>query len=244
MSTAIVRVYTSEGFAIGADGRKYDLETKESFDSTRKIFWIKEPDRILVYALAGTVEFTAEGTGKVLFSYNAAIGNAVQELAEQRHKSLWHYADAMKELLVDAASPFEEEAQPTLIYLDGYYEGRPKRAHIRFFHDGEQVPEVSANVLEHGFPTGCGTEEIIKALNERDWRLAKYRTPSWEVRNESRTLSNAIEVAKTWLWAHRSKEALEIDPLCAAIGGDLHICTITPSGGIQWVPGFKPQDNE
>lgn len=243
MSTTIVRIYTSQGFVVGADGRKYNPDLKEKVDdSVQKIFPIQQPGRQLVYALSGTVDLTPKNSTEVIFDIAAEIDRMVNILAGVRLKSLWHFAGALSEQLTEmpdhAKQAVNGDENPTIIYLDGYYDGRPKRALVKIFYDG-QVPEVTTEELPHGYQIGCGSQSIIETLsNEADNRLAKYRTPSWQVDYKDRTLSDAIEIAKCWLSSHCSEEAVTIDPACITMGGRKLISTITRTDGVRWLPNF------
>ena len=56
MPTSIVRIYTSQGFVIAADGREYDPKSGNPLSNNiRKVFPIKEPKRALLYALSALV---------------------------------------------------------------------------------------------------------------------------------------------------------------------------------------------
>jgi hypothetical protein len=240
MSTSIVRIYTPEGFVIAADGRNYDLETKRKVsDSVQKIFPIEQPGRRLAYAISGTAELTPQGSTEIVFDVLAAIHASVETLAEETPRSLWHYAQALSERLVElpehAQRVLSGNEAPTIIFFDGYYDGRPKRAHVALFYDG-QVPEVSIDELHPGHPIGVGSNEIIQVLADKDGTLAKYRAPAMDVRPENRTLSDAIDVARSWTAAHCGPEAESISPLCVAIGGEVRMCTLTFRAGVQWIP--------
>jgi hypothetical protein len=58
MSTAIVYAWTPDGFVIGADGRRSNLEgAHEIQDDVQKIFSVKRDGLRLVYAWSGSVHF-------------------------------------------------------------------------------------------------------------------------------------------------------------------------------------------
>jgi hypothetical protein len=246
MSTSIVRIYTNEGFVIAADGRNYSLETKMVVDDTvQKIFPIAQSGRSLAYSISGTSELTVEKSAEVVFDTISAIHEAVRQLSERTFKSLWHYSAALSEVIADLPEHAKQAVignEPaTLIYLDGYYDGRPKRAFIEIFYDG-QAPEVSTEKLRPGYTIGLGSSEIVERLaNNSDSALAKYFTPTWTVPYELRSLSDAVDLAKSWMAAHCGPEAESIDPKCAAIGGQVLICTLTPKDGFHWVTGFEPR---
>ena len=131
------------------------------------------------------------------------------------------------------------DEQPTIIFFDGYFDGRAKRAHIKIFYDG-QVPEVSTEELFPGVPIGVGSSEVNETLKDTNGVLAKYRTRSLDLReNERTTLEHAIDAARSWISAQCSPEAQEIDPRCVSMGGQVLMATITFRDGLRWVP-YQP----
>ena len=244
VSTSIVRIYTPEGFVIAADGRNYNADTKTIIsDSIQKLFPIERMDVRLAYTLTGTCELTPKGSNEVIFDMLPWIHESIRAVAENKHKSLWHYAQAVSEALIDlpdhASSSVLGDEQPTMIFFDGYYNGRPKRAHIKMFYDG-QVPEVSTEELFPGRPVGVGSSEVNEVLKDKNGVLAKYRTPSLDLREDERTtLSDAIDAARSWISAQCSPEAQEIDARCVAMGGQVLMGTITFRDGLQWIP-YRP----
>jgi hypothetical protein len=245
MSTSIVRIYTTEGFVIAADGRNYSLETKQIVsDTVQKIFPVEQPGRRLAYSISGTSELTPENSSTVIFDILNAIHEGVESLRDRTLKSLWHYCDALAEVVSDlpqyAESAVIGNEPPTIIYFDGYYDGRPKRACVKLFFDG-QVPEISTEELRLGYTIGLGSEEIVKRLAfNSDAALAKYYTPEWAIPYPLRTLEDAVELSKSWMAAHCGPEAKSIYDKSMAIGGQVLIGTLTPYRPLEWVPGFAP----
>jgi hypothetical protein len=244
MSTTIVRIYTPEGFVIAADGRNYNPETKTKVsDSVRKIFLIEESARRLVYSITGTCELTPKESSEVAFDVLARIHNAIAEFAGQNFRSLWRYADALSKSIIDwpeqATQAIIGDEPPTIVFFDGYYDGRPKRAHIKLLYDG-QPPVVSIDELKPGHPLGVGSERVLQSILEPNGALARYRTPAIDVNPDERTLPDAIAVARTWMSARCcGPEAENIDPGCVSMGGQILMSTLTVSDGFRWIP-YEP----
>jgi hypothetical protein len=161
-----------------------------------------------------------------------------------RFKSLWHYgeaiAEALSELPKDAALSVVGNEQPTLVFLDGYYDGRPKRAHIKYFYDG-QAPEIYVDVTFDRKANGGWLQKVYEILGDKDGPLARYRSPALSVPEEERnTLPKAIEAALSCISAQCSPEANEIDDRCGSMGGQITLATLTPHNGFAWVPGYEP----
>src|SRR5690242_9871498 len=69
MSTAIVRIYTQEGFVIAADGRRRRTrDWKIISDHVQKVFPVVEPGRSIAYAMTGTTQIPAENE-EILFDF-------------------------------------------------------------------------------------------------------------------------------------------------------------------------------
>jgi hypothetical protein len=206
---------------------------------------VRQPKRELAYSFTGTAGITPKDSEDVVFDFLSETAKATEALAGRRLPSLWHYADALREALWplpdlarQALATFESPLQETTIFLDGYWDGRAKRAHIKFFFDGQQVPEVSADPLHPGAVLGAASMEVLKILmsDVDDGLLGAYRTPVFGIA----TLGDAIRATKAVIAAHCDPQALTVDPKCAAMGGHVHICKLTFADGFQWLPGFEP----
>jgi hypothetical protein len=243
MPTAIVSIYTPEGFVIAADGRELQMETKTVVnDSVQKIHPVSHPQGELAYSFAGTDKITPRGSGEVMFDFIHETLQATDVLAARRYKSLWHYAEALRDILWplpeqarQALSTFESSPQETMIFLEGYHDGRPKRVRLTFFNDGLQEPEVSAD-FKSGTVLGVIPEKVANILDRVTGHgpLAAYRARL----NGIETMSEAIKTSQKVVAALKDPEALQIDPRCEGIGGHVHVCKITFTDGFQWI--IKP----
>lgn len=234
MPTSIVRIYTPEGFVVAADGREYDPKSKKVLsNSFRKIFTVEEAGRRLTYALSGTNKITLHDSTEI--DMVPAIHAAVAALTDKKLRGLEDYAKALTEGLGDL--PKRDKEKPTIVYLDGYYNGQADRVHIKIFHDEDKKPKSYLDSLDPGHTIGCGSNIIFDALRSNsDSRLAQYRSSAWDVRRDARTLQNAIDIAKSWMDAHCGPEALGIDPQnCVAIGGIAHMCIVRPNAEFKWM---------
>jgi hypothetical protein len=130
------------------------------------------------------------------------------------------------------------------VYFDGYYGGFESRAYVRFYHENQRLssPEILPQDVSPGGPITFGSvlisELLFKAEHKQDNRLARFRK-NWD----TATLAGAVEICRSYIAACSSDEGKAIDPdVCAAIGGDIHIATITPNGGFDWVIRPKSLD--
>ena len=251
MSTAIAKHYVYEGFVIAADGRKRDSETHAIIsDKTQKIFEI--PGMQIGYALMGTVELSPENSEEITFDFCSQIVNGIADLGQRTFKDLLEYATALSNQInghlaearrMGIIGPYPAQTSKmqgpgydiVRILLDGYYNGTPSRVHVRFFHENQSLSPPQRDREPLG-PLVLGPEALLHLiLDENNQRFARYRRP-WDG-----TLHGAIEACKNCVRAFSGPEALEIDSEASSgVGPNVHIATITPATGFQWVEGFKP----
>ena len=84
-------------------------------------------------------------------------------MAKVTPRSLWHYAEALSRTL-EYFPEHGDETEPTVMYLDGYYDSRPKRAKITINYDGEKSPQISNHDPTPGKIEGCGSKAVRYAL--------------------------------------------------------------------------------
>jgi hypothetical protein len=260
MSTAIARIYTPEGFVVAADGRAYNPEKRTVINETaKKIFQIRDLGRSIAYAIVGTVRIYQDGSNETVFDLVTELAKAQAQLETTKSRNILGYAIRLSrpinELLKRAKDSGRITAYPTSdnpqvnergstiahVFLDGYYNDIPCRATIRFFHENQRLaqPEVLPEGLAVGSMLAYGSAEITHLLETEDARFVKYIRPKH--RRAEMALTDAIETAKSYIEAHCDPEAMKIDEKFArTVGRPVHIATITPAEGFQWVPEFKP----
>jgi hypothetical protein len=250
MPTAIVRVYTSEGFVIGADGRCGQGETVVT-DQAQKIFPIVEADRTLAYAFSGTTVTTDTKDQTVVVDLVSEIHKSVATLSQRqsRHDLMWYVSQIWPtpySLLLSKTKdigPFPTVASdPGVIahvLFYGYYRKTPSELDLRFMQEEQKVvrprlfpnPHLKQGTVVHG------SENIANVLfSAQDQRLSRYRTSAMGRRSGNLSLSEGIEIAQNYIQACDSDEGRQIDPvLCAGIGGHIHIAAITEGEGFKWI---------
>jgi hypothetical protein len=260
--TAIVRTLTRQGFALVADGRCSNSDNNSVIsDEVQKIFPLTCPVGAFALCFSGADGFTSLDTGDQLKLPQLAMRCAAS-LEGRRFANAAGYAYRLSRCINEAIKGFSlggpihsgTSAQPNLadefgdticrIALVGIENIRNgKRATVvdmRFYHvDGVLCdPEVKPESPLHiGGYRGYSPSKIIGHLvcnqPKEDGRLSVYRRPIKEP--DEVTLQDALEGAKAFILAHSDPEAIAIDPLCRAVGGHIHIATITPSEGFKWI---------
>jgi len=249
MPTALALTYTQEGFVIAADGRERD-ERKVLTDAAQKIFPILEQGRILAYALCGRVGFDAEN-GTVV-DLREKVPHIVNVLRRSQHGALSSYAADLSRHLYSAlreATETEESNFPTEeafgdgyvifhLLLAGYYLGRPDWCFARFCHKNQHLiePVLRADYLPQKRGPIYGPSGIKQRLFESaDPMLTPYRVRGFQDSAQP-NLSDGIEAMKNYVRACCDPEIAKLDPeMCAGVGGHLHLATITPNDGFEWV---------
>ncbi len=260
MSTAIVRTYTPDGFVIAADGRARNNETGAIItENAQKVFSLG--NRFLAYAFAGAVKLGPPhiDSDEVVFDLAAEVRASVEAISPRRYRNLNAYATRIAKGVqrslerAESGGKIEYPKQSVLspaecgctianVFVDGYFDTIPSRIKVRLYHYAGRLadPEVFSEKLNQGTPLLHGSVDVAD-LVPQDSRFARYRMLPQRPFHESADLAAAINISKCYIEAFSGPEALEVDEaFCSGIGGHIHIATVTPRGGFQWVPGFEP----
>ncbi|MFY9560128.1 MAG: hypothetical protein WAQ52_07830 [Terriglobales bacterium] len=255
MSSAILMMYTSEGFLVAADGRSR-LDGKLLSDTTQKIFPIKQSGKWLAYALGGEVGLTdRDNAHEVLLDLREEMAQGVRSLEMSSYSDLAFYGKKLSGRLRDAvvrvqaggrATPFrasegkDEPAAVACLLMGGYFERKPSWITVQFSHQNQRLlqPLIKEMELDKGYVPSVtyGSKEVGDLLfSTDDPRFARYRVPRKNLPDDV-TLSEAAEVAKNYILACSDPEAMKIDEKhCAGIGGHIHIAAVTPALGFEWI---------
>jgi hypothetical protein len=261
--TAISLNYTDMGFALAADGfsRWGDQATltdeirKHEKNDERKIFKTTYGGADIGYAITGSV-FNQDKT----FSLIAETSKTMKSLSYRRFGSVEQFIELVAARLKDRITaaknrgiltPFEdnpncddpiEKATFARLFLAGYFKSiKPFLAVVRMFHKDQRLADPEQSIeIPPKTNIYSGSREIAAIIFEhRDPRFAKYYLESLTLKSP---IEEAVACARTYVEACSDSLASEIDPICKGIGGKIHIATITPTEGFQWVPGFEHSD--
>ena len=259
MSTGLVRIFTSAGFVVGADGLMMRTTTEGNSatvekEAVQKIFPLQQRGRELLYALTGTVGITSDKTGEIGFDFLAEANTAVNSMANLRESTLYGYvtkvcrainmrlraAKSVGAIGTYPTSPhvYEGELGETIaeIFFDGYYGGLPATVRGRFFHEDQRQPKTEVVVESLSDTRIYGSTKIAHALyNTTDPRFDKYRLPPLGP-NGRISLETGVSLVQNYFRACADPVAFELDPQsCSAIGGHIHIARVTPQAGFEWI---------
>jgi hypothetical protein len=259
MPTAIFVMYTTEGFAFGADGRLCRDDKTVIADDAQKVFPIEQPKCCLGYALAGIVGLTADDDGSLVFDFVSQAAEAVRFMSSRRPSDLTRYSNEMAHWLNQRLKVAVSEAKRTgrafcypdepkftypaergrtiaRLFLAGYFGSIEGWTMLRFFHVNQALksPTVATFPIGPGESFGYGSQLVADRLRAQDAAFAPYLIPLKE-KLERATLSEAVDLTKLIIAAQSCPQAMEVDPeTCALIGGTIHIATLTKESGFQW----------
>jgi hypothetical protein len=249
MSTAILRTLTEDGFLITADG----LERSEGHTSdtkAQKIFSF--PPTRFSFAFAGIADLPVS---KGIFNFKDAWRDAVAAIPMGRHETMGQYATRIaidvQRLLLEQCPlvtlpehPSKDEPGSTIteVFIDGYRNGYPESADVRFFHINQQVasPRIFFCKLQKDGTFIHGSETITQLLKQKDPLIEQFKTPLQRAIRNSPALSMHAIIARAYIKACESAEGRSLDPVCESIGGRIHMATITSPRGFEWVREFEP----
>lgn len=260
--TAIVRIYTNDGFVIAADGRQRELDGSVVSEVKQKIFSFGG-NRFLGYSFTGHIGLGPADSPDTVFDFIDEFSHAAQVISASRHRTLADYAKRLarnvQNILVErcgnAQIPFQEsssdgEESPTLAdaMIDGYYSGSPSRVNVRFFRrDGAFAePEITTPDLGAGGVWFYGSNLIgnllLKEKDPRLWNEQSLRPLETSLSSWTNEMYSAAITARAYIEACSGPIGKELDPkICAGIGPIIHMASITEKEGFLWVPGFEPR---
>ena len=255
--TALVRIHTSEGIILAADGRQINSATKEVMsDQQQKIFQIGTAKA--AYSLCGHVllggrrntldtihcDFvtqTAEQIGDTpvvtgsLIDYARRISLPILESL----KNVCAQQDVDLPTRGDGIGP---GVTIVTISLDGYVAtNTPEGVDVRFYHEAGVLCEPEVGRSDHRMAFS-GSQIVLNEMITGK-RLDKYKVPLSDalIQVGANELSQGIRSALNYVTACCSPEARALDPdWCGGIGGHIHIAKITPKVGFRWLRGFSP----
>jgi hypothetical protein len=255
MPTAIIAFHTQTGFVIAADGRGCSPDLSIKSDTAQKIFPLKSDVYDLAFAVMGRAEIVAQNMGeeklnlideihRLVALQNPLHSKGLAGFMTRICRSINQTLARMKERGTISAYP-GDPAEPDLpgltlstIFVCGYFRGYPELLEVRLYHTNQALCDPH---IKNPDEVIRGSRIVGKLIESEDPRFAKYYAPL----SADPTALEVIEYSKKYIEAHADPAAIEIDPtVCSAIGGHIHIATITRSDGFRWVQGFQPVSDQ
>jgi hypothetical protein len=235
MATAIIRLYTADGFVVAADGREQHRDSKIVVsEQEQKIFRLCHP--------LGDIACTITGVGRIGESYRWAskLPQIASELEQCQANTIGEYAEHLAVTVkksIGATFPSLRRIISINMLLDGYFRSIPEMAKA-IVHCGPDAPPssiVSQHLIE-GRPYGFGSRIILDLLQDPNLKHEALR-PYWEVcQRLPSTIEEAVKVARTMIEAQCDPKIAILAPeICATIGGHIHIAKVTRTNGFEWI---------
>lgn len=203
MSTAVVRIYTPEGFVIAADGYSDDTDTPEF--NCQKIFPIKGTFGTLAFGISmlGSALFTNDVTGATLkIVFGQECQHTADKLQSYTPKSLNDYADQFSRLFLEQVqfriakgaeegivsgsdySEWKKSGALTLLHFAGYIAsgnaGNPLLPSMATntvrLADGSVEPGPALLNISHSPAVGFfyGSQQILSILQSEGAQFSKH----------------------------------------------------------------------
>jgi hypothetical protein len=250
MSTAIVMIYTKDGFVVAADSYGNRIKGAPSLEE-RKIFETTGKGFILMYGISGAtslVEKNEDGTETDY--YKPFYSQTASELSTEPIATMEQYADCFAakigikivQEIANAKEIFHDSPHTLKIQFAGYFQGAPAMAErtITYRRTGFSMPcKITCSPPRFASTLYVGYDKLAELLSRdvndefRDYRIGGAWKKVWE-KDESVSLEEAVDAAKKYIFACSSEDARKFDPeKIKTIGGKLFLATLTPA--ITWV---------
>lgn len=234
--TALVSVYTGEGFVFGADGRRSAADRVMARDDVQKIYGCRA---INVRALFGCAGYATFGDFRGDFSLWVNALAIIEGCESKGFEDMKDYGDGiatslcvrMRSHLNASSSKLDPSLKDlaTLAFV-GYVNGEPQSVQIRLSADRGFINEP--RVL-------CSHNPPLPSLNVTSLcRTARESYDSLVARDEIRpcaTLTDGSVLIQKYVQMCADEQTGGLNP----IGGHIHIAAITPSD-LEWMVPPKP----
>lgn len=250
--TAIAVVMAPWGVLMAADGRMTLDDADEPLDEhTQKIFPILQPGRTLLYGLAGSV-----GNRNLTVDLRKVFRKQVALLCQREFDAPLEYIDAVCRPIAAAITDIHYFPQS-----NGKSNGRWKIAEVliggrfnssvfiscaEFVHSYKKAISHVTHYEEGGDAKLCyGSQDILNHMYDTqlnpipDSSLSQY---AYALSNNP-LVSQAERFAAGWIEACCSPIGRRLDSKrCKSIGGHIHVATVKPRSGFQWLRPPKGAD--
>jgi hypothetical protein len=241
MPTAIVMIYTRDGFVVASDGK--GSGGRGISDGEQKIFEASGPDWCLACGVSGAAS-AIDAAGQDVFKDEYA--HIIDQLKLLNPQNLIDYADNFISKVGAFWYP-EVSTQPNLprtsmkVQLAGYFKGQPGIVERNIFFDRDGFPPAKTlNICypRPGQESCVGSPPIKRLILAGNDDFQKFKTvglTKMEAKDPSISLQEAMEAATQYIEACKSPKAREIDPYCETIDGLICTAVLTPTKGFEWV---------
>jgi hypothetical protein len=259
MSTAIVSIYTPEGFLIAADGYN------DGDNRAQKVFQINTSTQGYAFSFAiSKWEGVTDGETGLDISCSSVANIVASSLDPTRFHSVQDYVEAFSSKtgqgVLDAIKVARDTdllsskdyceivgvRRFTNVHFNGFWQGRPFMLswticfHMLSFSIHENYCHEELTERRFKF---LGSDRILNFLasaSNSDDYLEGLRTPGLMavLSGTTTSLGQAVEAAKSYIEACMHPDSVMHDEACSYIKGRIHMATISPLHGFVWHPDY------
>lgn len=243
--SAIIRVFTNEGFVVFADGRSTPVDPNEPpNDETQKLFDVSSISGPISMGIVGAAQIeTADGLPVDLMRLftNSADALRTANVVDFREygQRLWELVK--HELLAHHSGRFDaiKDGDDLLnVFVDGFMNGVAGSVRIHIFaENGGLIQEITLPAIRRQ-PSIHGADMLAKSMFEGDVLNAPTYSGSW---GWAMNVDDVAAMACAYIHACGEAHNIEIEPFCRMIGGRIHGAVVGPTG-FRWIKGFEPVD--
>jgi hypothetical protein len=242
--TATATIYTPFGFAIAADGlqrwghqptRDASVIEDES-DAVQKIFMIRGEHVALAYLLRGDIANRDRS-----FDLGCELRSLITSVKAEAFTECRQFVQTLsgkledRILIAQADHRLDNDLPAAEITFIGYFKNDPCWIDAKFHRSRNPytgtLHEVAPIKFYPGFCFVSGSLPIRDLIRKGDPRFAPF-CARFDYR---RSLEDASGFVKGYIEACCSPMALLVDPSCEELGGRIHVATVTPEDGFQWI---------
>jgi hypothetical protein len=246
--TALVLIFTQQGFVFAADGLEQDVSGKTVTNSAQKIF---QAGKCVAFSCAGFRSIRNEDTGETKFelpgtmyeafeqaikSFSGDFENLAGNVAE---KVLAKFVELKENKIIETYPKNEYSDWFARILLAGFFGDKPGAAQLSFRCPEEGAVSQVETANAPGFFAYAGSDKVWKALlDNSDAKLATYRKDAFDKMRSlyGPNLDEATLIAQSFIRACSDPAVQEAYPECKSIGGNMQSSTITSEIGFNWIP--------
>ncbi len=231
--TALVSVYTDEGFVFGADGRRLDPDRKLERDDTQKIFGCHAAN---LRALFGWSGHPILGTSQHSFDFRLNTLATISAYEKEHFKNLIEYAETIADAMNILIQTFMTRTKAGLdprceelarLAMVGYVNGKPQSVRmILSANKGTLNPsrlDQAHNPPVPAIEVTSGHKSVYDSMVESGQMLP------------CSTLVDGCDLIRKYIHGCTEVPTEDIN----TIGGHIHIAAVTPAGS-QWMVPPKP----
>jgi hypothetical protein len=220
--TAIISIYTPNGFVIGADGRRVGRNSETVItESAQKLLYFQSENTRLIYAWRGSTHFL-DDQGQAMFDF-LAVSEPILRISSYLERNDFGafvavfqrmlYAALLQSVSVVGMDFFKgcDDKEVAKMLLSGYFDGNPCEAEISVRHHYSGFSEPVVTAISVPPPMGCNIFSAPQSVID----TFSKRAPE----SNDEAITYAREYIKAGVDSSNSD--------CEGVGGHIHVAKLT-----------------